>query len=25
MENKPFIDDKHDDLPIKHDDFPWLR
>ena len=22
MENKPFIDDKHDDLPIKNDDFP---
>ena len=24
MENGPFIDDKHDDLPIKHCDFPWV-
>jgi len=22
MENQPFIDDKHDDLPIKNDDLP---
>ena len=22
LENKPFIDDKHDDLAIKNDDFP---
>ena len=25
MEHGPLIDDKHDHLPIEHDDFPWLR
>ena len=24
MENVPFIDDKHDYLPIKNCDFPWV-